>query len=247
MKKIYSIIILLTLICFCVIAFSACDNREKNSHTHEYTETTIPPTCLDRGYTEYKCSCGDNYVDDYVPKTGHDFSSYISNNDATYEADGTKTAYCRNNGCSAKNTITDYGSKIPPKHEHSYTVKEVSPTCYYQGYTLHECACGENYKDNWVAPEHSYKKTVTASTCQSEGYSTYTCSVCGFYYTDNYTSVKEHSFTNYISDGNATYEADGTKTSRCDTCYQTKTIADVGSKLKFATSNTSGIQYAISS
>ena len=43
--------------------------------------------------------------------------------------------------------------------------------------------------------------------------------------------AKGHSFTNYISDKNATYDADGTKTAKCDHCDATNTIPDPGSKL----------------
>ena len=43
----------------------------------------------------------------------------------------------------------------------------------------------------------------------------------------------EHSFTNYISDGNATYDSDGTKTAICDNgCGETDTITDTGTKLQ---------------
>ena len=42
---------------------------------------------------------------------------------------------------------------------------------------------------------------------------------------------KPHSFTNYISDGNATCTQDGTKTAKCDHCDVTDTIVDVGSAL----------------
>ena len=43
-----------------------------------------------------------------------------------------------------------------------------------------------------------------------------------------------HSFTNYVSDGNATCTVDGTKTAKCDHCDLTDTIADVGSALGHA-------------
>lgn len=39
----------------------------------------------------------------------HSFDKYVSNNDATYEADGTKTAQCTN-GCGCVDTIVDSGS-----------------------------------------------------------------------------------------------------------------------------------------
>jgi hypothetical protein len=44
-----------------------------------------------------------------------------------------------------------------------------------------------------------------------------------------------HSFTNYISNPDATYDHDGTKTARCDFCDATDTIPDPGSKLVWAT------------
>jgi hypothetical protein len=40
-----------------------------------------------------------------------------------------------------------------------------------------------------------------------------------------------HSFTNYVSDGNATCVTDGTKTAVCDNCDATDTVADEGSAL----------------
>ena len=44
-------------------------------------------------------------------------------------------------------------------------------------------------------------------------------------------TVGEHSFTNYVSNGNATCTADGTKTATCDNgCGLTDTVTDVGSK-----------------
>lgn len=41
----------------------------------------------------------------------------------------------------------------------------------------------------------------------------------------------EHVFTNYVSNHDATFTADGTKTAKCDKCDVTDTIADIGSKL----------------
>ena len=43
--------------------------------------------------------------------------------------------------------------------------------------------------------------------------------------------MKEHSFTNYISNNDATYDSDGTKTAKCDHCDATDTLPDPGSKL----------------
>ncbi len=45
-------------------------------------------------------------------KLGHSFTNYVSNNDATYEKDGTETATCNHNGCNEKDTRTDAGSML---------------------------------------------------------------------------------------------------------------------------------------
>ena len=39
---------------------------------HSYEEVVIEPTCLDEGYSIYKCHCGETYSDLYVDALGHD-------------------------------------------------------------------------------------------------------------------------------------------------------------------------------
>lgn len=81
-----------------------------NRHEHSYTSVVTAPTCTEKGYTTYTCACGDSYIDAYVDALGHKFGEYISNGDATYEYDGTKTATCER--CGATDTVVDEGSKL---------------------------------------------------------------------------------------------------------------------------------------
>ncbi len=37
------------------------------SHEHSYTEAVTAPTCTEKGYTTYTCTCGDSYTDNEVP------------------------------------------------------------------------------------------------------------------------------------------------------------------------------------
>jgi len=54
-------------------------------------------------------------------------------------------------------------------HEHSFKETVVAPTCTEKGYTLHECGCGDNYKDNYVnASGHDYVY-FTCAKCGDEG------------------------------------------------------------------------------
>ena len=84
---------------------------------------------------------------------------------------------------------------------------------------------------------HNYIEKVVAPTCVTEGYTIYVCDLCGESYIDKYVDKLGHSFTNYVSDKNATCEKDGTKTAKCDRCDLTDTIIDEDSKLGHSFTN----------
>ena len=106
MKKRLLILLLCLSLGACALGLTAC------GHTHKYTDVVTAPTCTQIGYTLHTCECGDVVTDTYVEKLGHSFTSYVSNNDASYTADGTKTAICDREGCGATDTVTDDGSKL---------------------------------------------------------------------------------------------------------------------------------------
>ncbi len=66
----------------------------------KYTETIV----FNTGYTQVALEIDVSFV-----VQDHIFNKYVSNGDATYEADGTKTAYCAND-CGASDVIVDAGS-----------------------------------------------------------------------------------------------------------------------------------------
>lgn len=58
-------------------------------------------------------------------------------------------------GCASTNTEQGDTNKSPdesegPTHTHKYTSEIIAPTCQEQGYTLHTCSCGDEYKDNYT-------------------------------------------------------------------------------------------------
>ena len=115
MKKKLSTLLLSILTCLmCVLGFSACTEgcREDTAHVHEYTKTVIAPTCTEQGYTKYTCACSNSYTADYINALGRDFGEYVSDDNATYEADGTKTAVCGREGCQAQDVVTETGTKL---------------------------------------------------------------------------------------------------------------------------------------
>ena len=43
------------------------------AHEHEYATTVTAPTCSEKGFTTYTCSCGDSYVADYTNPRGYEW------------------------------------------------------------------------------------------------------------------------------------------------------------------------------
>ena len=205
-------------------------------------ENYVGASCTEPGSYDlvtYCSVCGDKLKTEHkdIPATGHSFTNYVSNNDATCFADGTKTATC-DNGCGEKDTVTDEGTKL----EHKFTnyVSDGNATCMEDGTKTAECdhGCGtkDTVTDEGSKLEHKFTNYVSNgdATCEEDGTKTAECDYgCGTKDTiADEGSKLEHKFTNYVSNGDATCEADGTKTATCDNgCGKTDTITDEGSKL----------------
>ena len=119
-------------------------NIEKQDCTHTESEikNTKSATCTENGYTgdEVCTLCGVTIEKGSdIPALGHSFENYISDNNATCAADGTKTAKCER--CDMTDTVQDVGTIKP----HT-AVKDdaVAPTCTEKGLTegLHCSVCG---------------------------------------------------------------------------------------------------------
>ena len=74
-------------------------------HTHVYTETVVPPTCTEDGYTLHKCSCGASYTTDPVPALGHSFGEWTTVKEPTYDADGEEQRTCERCGATESRSI----------------------------------------------------------------------------------------------------------------------------------------------
>ena len=172
-----------------------------------------------------------------TPATGHSFTDYESNGDATCQADGTKTAEC-DYGCGTTDTVADEGSKLD--HKFTKYISNEDATCTADGTKTAECdyGCGttDTIADEGSKLTHKFTKYVSNNdaTCQADGTKTAECDYgCGT--TDTVAdegSKLDHKFTKYVSNNDATCQADGTKTAECDYgCGMTDTVADEGSKL----------------
>ena len=113
-------------------------NATIHYHTHDYTQIQsqiTEPTCTKDGYTLLTCTCGST-TKEPISALGHSFTNYISNNDATIHADGTKTAKC--DRCDVTKTVTDPGSKLVEYTEgpYTYTVSNNEATIIECDYTV---------------------------------------------------------------------------------------------------------------
>lgn len=109
-----------------------------------------------------------------------------------------------------------------PAHVHSYKSTVVAPTCTAKGYTEHQCACGDSYRDNYVdVTGHSFTEQSVAATCTSGGYTLKTCSRCGETETTNTTPALGHDYRDTVIPPTTTSEGyTEHKCSRCGDFYR---------------------------
>lgn len=76
---------------------------------HKYVSSFIAPTCTQKGYKIYICAkCNDTYTDSYVEATGHHFGDWVSDDNASFFKNGTKTHTCID--CDETETVEDEGT-----------------------------------------------------------------------------------------------------------------------------------------
>ena len=83
-----------------IVTCTVCGETEtrvipKKEHTHNYHKDTVtPPTCVDEGYTTYKCDCGDEKTEDRKPAEGHKWNEGEVTKEPTEETEGEKIVTC---------------------------------------------------------------------------------------------------------------------------------------------------------
>lgn len=193
-----SIVLLLTCLVSCKGSGHGSDSTTAPpaTHTHEYAEAVIPPTCSAEGYTVHSClHCDDYYTDTPVPTLPHSYMEEITA--PTCFAGGYTKYTCSVCGDS-------YTDALTAKLEHIRVEEIVPPTCTEQGYTKHVCYhCGDSYQDTPTpAIGHYYHSQVVAPTGTEKGYTLHTCTRCGHSYRDTYTDpVNRDIIVQFNTDG----------------------------------------------
>ena len=176
-------------------------------HITEYVEAS-PASCTANGV-------GAHYV---CTECGKLFSDEDGNNEVTAES----------------LVITKLG------HDLGEFTQTTAPTCTEKGAERADCSRCDYYETREIpANGHTEKaaanENVVNATCTTAGSydEVVRCSVCNeiISSTPHTVAALGHSFTNYVSNNNATCTADGTKTATCDRCTETNTITNEGSAL----------------
>ena len=200
MKKLTLFVLSLIFLLCATVGLVGC----KEQHTHSFTEQKV-----EQQYLALEATC-------------------------TEEA-----KYYYSCSCGEKGTQT-FASGNALGHSFTNYVSDNNATCTQDGTKTAKCdRCDEKdtVKDIDSKLNHSYTEQIVSdeylaapATCTEKAKYYYSCK-CGEKGTETfeYGDPLGHSFTNYVSDNNATCTEDGTKTTKCDRCNETDTIIEAGS------------------
>ncbi|MBQ9945806.1 MAG: InlB B-repeat-containing protein [Clostridia bacterium] len=166
------------------------------------------PTCTKNGFTTHTCTvCSYSYTDSETTATGHTFGAWTAIGGDKHERTCT---VCTDENGRVETADCTYGA----------WTETVAPTCTEKGEKAHTCTVCKNTVTAEVdALGHEYGD----ADCTKPA----TCSRCGA----TTGEALGHSFTNYVSNGNATCLEDGTETAKCDRCDAEDTRTEVGSAI----------------
>ena len=206
------------------------------NHVHTEVRNAEDATCTKKSYT------GDIYCIDCDTRVskgkrtnalGHDYKN-VAEVPATCVTKGTAATQ----QCKRCDYIVPAQSLPIDPNNHANIVKDVAvaPTCTETGLTegSHCGDCNKILIAQEVVSSTNHTEVIdpaVAATCTETGLTEGShCSVCNKILVAQKTvSALNHSFTNYISNDDATCTEDGTKTAKCDRCDVTDTQSDEGS------------------
>ncbi|MBQ7873531.1 MAG: leucine-rich repeat protein, partial [Oscillospiraceae bacterium] len=122
-------------------------------------------------------------------------------------------------GCVNLETLRFMGN-LPYLAEKAFM--DIEATVYY---SMHDESWNEAVEKNYGGTItwteecfHEYNTVITEPTCLEEGYSTFTCALCGESYVDMYIPATGHSFGEWYTTKEATFEEPGEEARNCIKC-----------------------------
>jgi formylglycine-generating enzyme required for sulfatase activity len=170
--KCFAMIFVVASIILCVIGCSV-----ETAPIHEHTFATVWTYDAENHWKAATCE----HTSEVTEKAKHTFGEYVSNNDATTEADGTKTRKC--SVCGYEDTVADEGSKI---HVHTFATEWT-----YDGVYHWKAATCEHAEEVSEKGEHIFGEWTTTKepTEEEVGIKEQVCSVCNYKKTEEIEKI----------------------------------------------------------
>lgn len=146
---------------------------------HDYVETTVAPTCTEKGNLTKTCSRCNDVITEEIPALGHEFAKdYTVDKKATCIEEGEQSKHCTRKGCNGKEDI----QKIPALgHDYvSKVTKEAS--CTEKGIITKTCSkCGDVITEEIPALGHKFGdwKVTAEATVFAPEQQERICETCG--------------------------------------------------------------------
>ncbi len=153
-----------------------------HKHKQASEKTVVQASCTVSGYTEYRCSCGITFSDDFIEASGHNLTEFIT----IYDSDCVNSglAYLKCSACSYYEEIV-----LSVKQHTPVVDAAVKPTCVQTGLTQgsHCSACGKVLVAQSAVPvvAHTFTKKISdkqhlasAATYTIPAKYYYSCQVC---------------------------------------------------------------------
>lgn len=202
---------------------NVCDNCKyekitklsKLPHEHIYSQTVVPSTCIEKGYTKYTCRCGHAYNDNYIDMLPHEYGDFVVTVEPTETTKGVQEKTCK----YCNDIIKEEIAKIP--HTHKFSAIVIEPTCTEKGYTIYICQCNETYNEDYCDPiGHKFieLEELFAPTCETPGIVKCECEVCKLISNEEIPVIKAHKgvLLTIIEEANCSTEGVGLY--QCELC-----------------------------
>lgn len=190
---------------------------------HQYTETIVPATCEEQGFTKHTCSiCGDVFCDNYTDTLSHSLGEW----------EQTVAPDCTNSGqevriCTLCGNAVEQRELPATGHDYGEWTVFKEATFNEDGESRKYCSKCDAYKTQRIPKlsethTHDYSGTeeiITPATCTAEGSKKVYCSEteCGSYIIETIPIIA-HEYGEWQITTEATFDTDGEKTRQCKHC-----------------------------
>ena len=145
---------------------------------------------------------------DSKPAESTDTTTNISSSQEPDTSDDTETSEPDVSDSSVDSSSEKEPSSVPSSssqsnepHLHAYKITRIAPTCTSEGYTLYQCSCGAEKREDFLpAKGHTWGewKVVQEPTFTELGKKERSCTVCGVTESENIQKLSEDDFIDEI-------------------------------------------------